>query len=267
MDIITFLTCCTVILAEGIRIEAYKPFPARFIKRLCDIAYQTKPDVVRVFYNNTKKTTNLPNILRYLNSRPVTHLLEVNDYTNELALWQQPFFNYTNNYKSVNLMIISDNYETTIENEIQIVRRKMERKNLSKYIVVIENYMSPEENWLNEMFKLFWSRYILDAIVLYHVEGVTNIFTYNPFMENGLQAQNLTSAEDREMFPQKARDLNGYNLTSVLRIVQNTVNVTHEEIIENLIKEQNQLENIFEEKLVSKNKDSLPFFSKDFNVK
>lgn len=52
------------------------------------------------------------------------------------------------------------------------------------------------------------------------------------------------------MFPQKARNLNGYNLTSVLRIVQNPMNKTREKVIEKLIKDENQLESIFEEKLV-----------------
>lgn len=250
MHIISFFTFWTVLVAEAIPIETFKPLSDSFIKRFCDIAQQTGPDVVRVFYDNSHKTTNLPNILRYLNSQPIAHLLEVSDYSYELELWQQPFFNYTNTYKSVNLMLISDNYETTLENEIKIVRRKMERKCLSKYVVVIENYVFLEANWLNKLFVLFWSRYILDIIVMYHVEGVVNIFTYNPFMENGFQIQNVTLAEDGEMFPQKARNLNGYNLTSVLRIVQIPMNKTREKVIEKLIKDENQLESIFEEKLV-----------------
>lgn len=177
MHIITFFTLWTALMGEAIPIETFKPLSDSFIKRFCDIAQQTGPDVVRVFHDNSQKTTNLPNILRYFNSQPIAHLLEVSDYSYELQLWQQPFFNYTNTYKSVNLMLISDNYETTLENKIKIVRRKMERKCLSKYVVVIENYVFLEAHWLNKLFVLFWSRYILDIIVMYYVEGVVNIFT------------------------------------------------------------------------------------------
>lgn len=141
-------------MAEPSPIETFKLSPEKFIKRFCDIAHQTKPDVVRIFYDNSQKTTNLPNILRYLNDQPITHLLEVNDYSYELKLWQQPLFNYTNSYKSVNLMIMSDNHEKTIENVLKIVRRKMERKYLSKYIVVIENNVISGENWLHKFFEL-----------------------------------------------------------------------------------------------------------------
>lgn len=205
--------------------EIVQPFPDGFIKRLCNITYQTKPDVVRVFHNANYISANVPNLLQNLNVNYEGPLLEIRDFNYELQLLRE--IGKNNALKSVNVILLKNNIKPVVQNGLRIVRKTMEKKHLNKYIMLIETIVLSEVNWLEKLFETFWGKRIVNIIVMYHLNEMTNIFTYRPFTEHGFQITNITDLDDNNLFAEKLYNLHGYNITSSMNNVLNLAEIVN----------------------------------------
>lgn len=190
----------------------FQPLSEGFIDRLCDISMITQPDVIRVFYDKSHPTENVHSILRKLNRVSAGFLLEVNNFDYEIK--QLHTLGSSNFYKSVYLMILRRNSEQIIDKSMQMVRKTMRKKNLTKFIVVIEVVVLSEVKWMDNIGETFWDKHVINVIVMcFSLEGATQIFSYDPFEKSGLQIRNLTNLEDAVKSTRTINNLHGYNLT------------------------------------------------------
>lgn len=71
---------------------------------------------------------------------------------------------------------------------------RMGAKQFQSYFVVIEERVSiaSDDNWLREMFRVFWLKQILNVVVIFVDDdsGVPKWFTYTPFGERNLHSLN-----------------------------------------------------------------------------
>lgn len=196
--------------------QILEPLPNIVIDRICNTISKTLPlpDVVRVFFNQKYCTTNVSKLLRCLHSTHSGYLVDVKDfdYENEMQQ-QQP----SNNLKSVNVIVLRNNSVESIAHGLKIFRKNMEKKHLSKYMVVIESVINTGEYWLKNVFEAFWRKQILDIIVFYYERGIANIYTFNPFSARGFQIYNVSAVEDSDMFPSKVRNIHEYKLVVAIR--------------------------------------------------
>lgn len=195
-----------------------EPLPNIVIDRLCNISRALPPpDVVRVFFNRKYSTLNVSKLLRCLHSTHSGYLVEVKDFTYEIESQEQQQSTTINNLKSVNIIVLGNNSMESIADGMRIVHTKMEKKYLSKFMVVVESVVISGEYWLKNVFEAFWRRQILDIIVFYYEREIANIYTFNPFSAQGFQIYNVSAVADSEMFPSKAQNIHGYKLVVAIR--------------------------------------------------
>lgn len=107
------------------------------------------------------------------------------------------------------LLVILKNPEKDLNETFYFVKKKSSDKHRSFFVIVFEDQLLLGW-WLTEIFQTFWSKKILNVIVVFSTApDDIKIFTYNPFMNDFLIELSLHSTH-ADLFPDKAIDLNKY---------------------------------------------------------
>lgn len=89
----------------------------------------------------------------------------------------------------------------------------MKNKEYSRFSIVFTDQLHRDSYIaeLKEVFSEFWKRRVLNVIVIFWMETL-HCFTYSPFEERFLVPLNVSGMDSKQLFYEKAKNLNGHQL-------------------------------------------------------
>lgn len=100
---------------------------------------------------------------------------------------------YSHWYITNTLLLVYDNSPTNVDNFMQSVWKKRERKHLNSFLVLFMDIKTSEANWQKKIFERFWNLSVLNVLLIYPKEYDMTITTYTRFTDDKkISMTNLT---------------------------------------------------------------------------
>lgn len=175
-------------------------FPREYLKFVHDVIFQANASNVNVVISREYSSFSTSFLDLVVNGE--------NIYPVSIQTFQE--WNNSSSLKTVIMHIISDNSDDSFNVSSSILYKKMKRKSLYKFVVLIENTnRNADDKWLEKLFEQFYNKRILDVMIIYYDKAL--VFTrYNPFIKDQIIKMNYSLAKNDFQSKYIIPDLNGH---------------------------------------------------------
>lgn len=195
-------------------------FPRAAIDEFREVICSVEAHVIHIYYDDTiQNSYTSGHVLRYLmecKSAPV----QVETFASALVSKQDQ----RKSRLTVFVLLMANNSEAALDFYTGVLVKKKERKHFRKFFVVFEEVGEGNPTkWLMHLFRIFWNKNIVNVVVAFFHQQNLQLFTFNPFTDNGFQLHNISveNISNEKRFFEKDMFFN-----KIMNLHKKTLNVT-----------------------------------------